>query len=509
MKKKLLYIFGILLIGLSILFLFANSLAEKYLSEQLNQLTKKHPTFSYKAPSISLLKGKLSLNQLHFNDSGKGITLQVKNVTVEGISFYQLIVNQQLKIGKLYVNQPSVERFETIAKKDSTNSKDTNNPKEPIAISIEKLKVIGANYRYSSKEQFMGINLLFDDLNFKSDSFNIKSLVKNLHSFSIDSSYFNQPEFHTLRSKKISYNEGKLSIDSISIKPSNNKKPRYRYTKKDISVQRIECKLDLIQIFKKEEVLSIPSIAVKGLKAELFTNKNRSKKSGQIAMMPHEMIQSVNMPFRIDTLRVTNSDVTYSELETSAKKSGYITFNNMEVTLQNLTNDSNSIANDKMMTAKIQSSLMGRQNLYISIYYDLSSKNGNHSIVGSLKNFDLTSLNSAFEPLAQVKFESGKLNSLDFQFEANNSNSNGFCEFRYENLKVITFNTKKIKRPRFLSKLENILVNTLIVRKSNPLRGDFKEGKIQFTRDKKKSFLNFWWKSTFSGMKSTMLRIDQ
>jgi hypothetical protein len=78
--------------------------------------------------------------------------------------------------------------------------------------------------------------------------------------------------------------------------------------------------------------------------------------------------------------------------------------------------------------------------------------------------------------------------------------------FKYRNFKVSLYNRKKANKTGGISvPLVNFVVNNLVLRSNNPaLLKRPRVGIVYFERDRNKSIINYIWKSTLSGVLSTM-----
>lgn len=106
-------------------------------------------------------------------------------------------------------------------------------------------------------------------------------------------------------------------------------------------------------------------------------------------------------------------------------------------------------------------------------------------------------------PAAFTQIESGWLQNLDFEFTYGNDQSEGIMNFEYENLKIHTLKKKNVEKNP-LQAVKTFIANTFVIKTDN-LQSDknFRQGEIQFERNKKKSIFNYWWKSLLSGFKSS------
>ena len=139
-------------------------------------------------------------------------------------------------------------------------------------------------------------------------------------------------------------------------------------------------------------------------------------------------------------------------------------------------------------------------------------------MAGSLRRLPFTKLNSMVEPAANMEFESGMLNRIDFAFQYNDDASSGEVSLNYQDLKIVSYRTdeqiekvEKKKRNRKKSEeelkkdnLKTFIINAFVVRKNldENVPEEKRTGQINFERDKSRSVFNYWWKSLFTGIKS-------
>jgi hypothetical protein len=137
---------------------------------------------------------------------------------------------------------------------------------------------------------------------------------------------------------------------------------------------------------------------------------------------------------------------------------------------------------------------------------------------GSLTGLSFAKLNSIVEPNANMEFESGTLNRIDFSFVYNDDVSSGEVALDYQDLKIVSYRSdeqiEKVEKKRRnrnktdeeLKKdnLKTFIINAFVVRKnlSENVPEEKRTGVIGFERDKSRSVFNYWWKSLFTGIKS-------
>jgi len=149
-------------------------------------------------------------------------------------------------------------------------------------------------------------------------------------------------------------------------------------------------------------------------------------------------------------------------------------------------------------TATIQDS----SELKVNMNYLMNSPENLFKVKGSLSQFNMRIVNPVLEPLALVSIRSGKVNRFDFDFSANQTSSNGQLFFGYDDLKISVLEMKDGNTKE--SKFASFLANSLLLRSKNPRGKELLPDEIAFTRDQKRSVLNYWWKSIFSGIRNTL-----
>ena len=241
---------------------------------------------------------------------------------------------------------------------------------------------------------------------------------------------------------------------------------------------------------------------VKGLNLDIYRDKQMPFDETRRPKMLQELIKSMKLPIAVDSMILTNSQVSYSEKKESDDLEGKIHFTNIHTRIMPFTNmkASNGMIPDFKLdgTATIQDSCQ----LKVSMNYLMNNPENKFNVKGSLGSFNMRILNPVLEPLALVSIRSGKVNQFHFNFSADKTGATGQLFFGYDNLKISVLEMKdgNTKEARFAS----FLANSILLRSKNPRGKELLPDEITFIRDQKRSDLNYWWKSIFSGVKNTL-----
>lgn len=97
------------------------------------------------------------------------------------------------------------------------------------------------------------------------------------------------------------------------------------------------------------------------------------------------------------------------------------------------------------------------------------------------------------------------MNSLEFDFTADNQNSMGKLIAIYDNLSIKTLDKETLEETTG-NNIISFFANLIAVHSSNN-DDDPREGEVEFEREEGYSMFSYWWKSLRSGIKSTIQRI--
>ncbi len=253
--------------------------------------------------------------------------------------------------------------------------------------------------------------------------------------------------------------------------------------------------------FDKEE-LAGKYLSINGLNLDVYRDKQLPFDETRRPKMLQEMIKSLKIPVSVDSLILAKSQVIYTEKTASGNLEGKIRFTNIRTRLMPFTNIKalNGAIPDLNMegTATIQDSCQ----LKVSMNFLMNDPENKFTAKGSLSQFNMRILNPVLEPLALLSIRSGKVNRFQFNFSADKISANGQLFFGYDDLKISVLEMKdgSTKEAGFAS----FLANSLLLKTKNPRGKELLPDEIFFHKDQRRSDLNYWWKSIFSGIRNTL-----
>jgi hypothetical protein len=334
---------------------------------------------------------------------------------------------------------------------------------------------------------------------------NINAILYNREFVSGDSLY-------KFKAKKLTYNSynHSLVVDSFYVQPRYDTLEffkRHKWQTDRISIFVKQFSLDGFDVdrWNRESFLHLDHINVDGLIANLYRDKNFPRDTTVIKPLIQDMLRSVNKPFRIDSVLINNAYLRYSELGEKSFKPGYVYFTEGNLKAFDITN-SPIEGKGETLKVSLNMKLMGDGKINGNFYFPLEQGSQFYFNAKSEK-LDLTLLNPMTQNLLGMTIASGK-GKLDIPLiTANDDLATGYLLFRYR-MKMQLYNRKKAEKNSkkgVTSPLMNFIINGLVVKNRNPnLFNKPRVGVVYFERDKNKAIPNYIWKSTLSGVLSTM-----
>jgi hypothetical protein len=503
-----LFVIGaIFLISITLIGPFLTRKAENFISEKLRSLHDHGILLKFDSLVLDPWSGSIRAKNIMFEKiPGKDsltnpgdFKISLKYFAADGISLISLLIKNRLRLRSVYLVEPHVTLNPGGKSSPPKGSKAFEIVLDKLLISKCFFQIVDSTGRQPSFQTFFTIRL--DDIHLSQDNIPATWKVGGMHTDAIE---IRLPKhFYTFTIKQLRYNASDqyFMLDSLKITPWFEKTIFSEKTGKQ--TDRIS---GMVSFFKMKALaytsLSKPAFKVENMDLKIDLDVYRDKRFPFIkewqTVLPVEFVYQLPVSLTIDTLKLSDSFVAYTEHPEDGTQAGTIFFEDLQATIFHISNDSTRSINPAM---HVQTSFMGAGDLSVDFKFP-EKPGGAYFAKGALTGFPLPEVNTMLEPAAKIKIESGVMDILKFHFWYNDYRSDGSLELNYKNVKVLSLNDKDKKNP--INRFVTFLINTFIVKKnmdeSVPI--EKKTGDIQFVRDKKRSIFNYWWKSLFSGIKS-------
>lgn len=258
---------------------------------------------------------------------------------------------------------------------------------------------------------------------------------------------------------------------------------------------------DIRRWFDRKEVVG-KSIVAYSPDFDIFRDKRTPFNEDQRQKMFQDLIRSVKTPVYVDSLVLNKAKVAYREQPVNGEEQGRIGFSEIHVQVAPFSNMRKSSGLLSDIALKGSAEIMDSCRLHVAMNFRMNSPENEFTVKGRLSEFNMSILNPVIEPLALVSLRSGHVNRFDFEFSGDKTGSSGQLWFGYDDLKISVLEMKNGSARE--AKFTSFLANSLMLRSKNPRGKELLPDEIRFVRDQKRSDLNYWWKSVFSGVRNTL-----
>lgn len=294
-----------------------------------------------------------------------------------------------------------------------------------------------------------------------------------------------------------------LRIDSVQIFPQYSK---FEFDKKlghqadriEATIGQIEfLKLNIGQLIHKK--LLADKVIINGTHFYIFRDRRLPRPLKEEPMI-NDYLKKIPYEVHIHTFRLNNSNVVYEEFPKDGTQSGILKIGKMNLNISPVLN--HHYKNDPpYLEMNVKGDLMDAGTIQANIRMSFP---GNTSYTkGSIRNLDLSKLNSSAENLGKFHIESGLLNELDFHFTATEKKATGEIIGEYHDLVIDKLTSKKGKKK--IAKVPSFFLKHLIIpkNKDKSMNVSRRTGKISYDRDPTRFISYYFLKALLSGIRSS------
>ena len=272
----------------------------------------------------------------------------------------------------------------------------------------------------------------------------------------------------------------------------------------DISVNSIKMQnIDLPQLFEENFVADSLLISEPSIKIYRDLSIPRDKKN-RVGGFPHQLMQTIPVTFRVETIKLTNGFIEYKERHHISRQSGKVQYYSVYANISNFTNDKKAIAINNIMSVEMNTRFLNRAPLKVTGIFYLLNPNGRFDLQGSFGSMNGRALNPIIERTGLTKIIKGRINGVEFNLQGHDYGIDGRVKLLYDDLKIAMLEKDKGTTELDKKSLASFISN-IIVKNSNPKKNDdVRVVQVHIDRNVNSSFFNFSWKAIFKGVKETV-----
>ena len=534
----------ILLVGIAAIYLSAKwkPLVTKKLKDAVHKGSKGLYQLNFEDIHLNLLTGSATLDSVTLLPD-TAVYSQMRSKNLASANIYELrlaklqinrvgILNayfkKKVELNSIILDHPSINVLHFKVPKRPDTVKEERSLYEEISktlksIHVKAVKVVDADLDYIVGETGKPLN-------------RVKHLDINVNDFLVDSlSQYDTTRFYHTRdisfllkgysstgkdkmyTTKIDTISGSaagkflkiVGLQMIPLHPDLAFSRMYKYGK-----DRYDLKFDHINFtgvdfvkLNTDGALHAEALSIGPAKVNIFVNRELPAPPGldKARNFPHVALRRLPIPALIDTLKLRDLDVAYTEYNPMSLKRGTIYFQNFGGNVYNITNDSLQLLKNNHAIAKLHAMVMKTSRIDITMDLNLTAKDAAFSYKGSVAPMNMMVLNTVAKNMGLVQIESGKMQKTTFDIKANKNGSSGRVGFYYSDLKVTLLKDGELGEPTKKKGLLSFIANTILIKDDNPTKGEpARIADVTFQRTPAASFFNMLWKGVFIGMRETI-----
>lgn len=545
--KGILYVIGGLLVLLLVLQILITFFADDYvansLKEQVRQSTGSTYTLSFEDLNLNLFAGTATISKARIQADTSVFTASASSsseppprilfegilgeIEVTGMDLISTLRGDELRIGTLRLTQPDISALKN--PHDSAPAKDSS---RNSSLDSTILAAISGRYRALEIGEFI-IQDGYGIVRKSGDTLSsIRQINLSLRNIRVDSAsaqsgrafitdeiemetggfMMKLPDsLYVLRFGRLSVSsdEKAIALDSLQLIPRYGKLEFAR--RHGSTIDRIDLSIPGIRFEDVDFPRFVDSARIyaryghiKNPKLEDYLNRGIPGGPPTSKPLPFIAFRDLNTHIKIDSLRIENASVSYSEYVGNTPRAGTITFEETDAIFRAISNYPEEIKEGITTTLDAESRVMGVVLLEAHFEFPMDTGEGFHKVRGQLHSVSMPVFNRMIEHVAFIRIDRGQLNRLEFEMTLNERQSSGTLVMNYENFKISVLDKQSMQQHGLLENLKTFAANNFVVKSNNTPETGMQAGRIRFERDETKSIFNYWWKSLLSGIKDSI-----
>lgn len=302
----------------------------------------------------------------------------------------------------------------------------------------------------------------------------------------------------------VSFNRDRntLHADSFSIHPvlsrdSFMSRQQYETDFMDYSFGAINAGPVDIDKFILDNSIRIGKLDIDRFVFSDYRDKRLPNKPGEIKQLPVNLVKAIVQKMSIDTIRLTNSTVNYTELSEKTGNAGIVPINRLDAMIAGVKNYDIKPTDSLYFIAS--GYLLDTAWVRLTMKESYLDSLGSFLMTADMKPVDARVFNSILVPLEGVMIESGYADTLSMHANGHEFLAVGEMNLFYRDLKI-RFLPPQGKKNNFGLKLKNFIANTFVVKDDNKAGTSI----VFFIRNRDRSAINYILKIAMSGVSTTV-----
>ncbi len=516
-KKK--WLFGIIIVVFIIeaLVIYLNFWVNNNFLDILNENPNRSYDIEFSEITFSIWSRSIVVDDLaitnneNANQYGSTLSGSIEEIQIKYINILDLLINKKIITGEVKVQNPKLHilsRNEN--QRAAENSKSLNRFWSNFYSSIQLSNVQLINGDVTIERASMGkttfksenINIAITDVELDSlKSTNPLPFAYSSIHLNIGKTYSELGDLYMTEVDSFAATDNNLYIKDIILKPNLSKKEFLKKIQVEqdyitATIKSVTMDNTFWGFYKDSLLVKSKQLGIDSLDITFFRDKsppdNLKKKK-----LYNQLLRSLSFFLDIDHFEIKNSRICVEEKGIDKIETGKINFENVRAIGSHLSN-LDYLQDSLPVKLNFKSDFLGDAPLEANLTFNVKDLKDEYYLSGTLKNFDISSMDSFIEPNFNIKAE-GEINFLDFTIHGSDYDASARVKVDYEDLKIQVLN-KKTKHKRLLtSAIGNLFID------KNKTDKESKYVEVYGKRNTQKSIYNQMVKMILDGLKKSIV----
>ncbi|MFC7356686.1 hypothetical protein ACFQO1_03225 [Jejudonia soesokkakensis] len=466
---------------------------------------------SYKRMNLDVLRGTITIFEpsvvfQNKKDNQQHTFITLDKIIIEEVSYWDYLFNEEIHIEDIKLKSPVITYYKDrlITSTDTVRKAPIRLYKpvivDELSIDNTTLKIIDATkdsiFMYAEN-----LTIEIDDILVTSETLKRRlPLEFSEYEAETDSVFLKVSPYENVSVGDLKLKDKKLAIQKINL--------RTKYSRQQLSnilsVERDHFDIDFNSLtaseidfgFKNNRLfVNVPQILFEDPKAVIYRNKLLAD-DPKIKPLYSKMLRDLNFDLTVDEIEIKNGAITYTERVKADNSGGTINFSNLFASIYNA---SNTYPSGTKTQIDIKAEFMENTPFNVNWEFDVTNTADQFLFKAEIGSLAAAELNKFTQPNLKVKLE-GMTNKTYFTISGDNNTSMIDMRMNYDDFKVSILGDNGRDKKGFVSAIANLFIK----KDSDNEENSFREGSGNATRNKTKSFFNYLWLNTESGLKATL-----
>ena len=450
-----------------------------------------------------------------------------------------------LHVGDIVIESTSVVVDQTIqstqhpetrtSKKDEQNDSDQtdqqhakHDPDETLSIraarllpelSIGRIRVRNGSVTYlTSRDRWTTSGIRVDLADVRVDSASARdssrilfSRTAVMHVDSVRRYSADSLRMFSLGSVDYSSNDGLLTIDSLHFEPTVDdarymRQFAFETNRVKLGMWRIAAAVNMRRLLE-DRALIVERLDADSSYLDVYKDKRLPDGPTTPTPFPHQRLQHIGIPVRIDSVFLMHSNLYYSEIREGSQERGTVSFEQATITASNVSNSlwQNEVdptgGNTEPATVTLSCWLFGSADLDATIRYWLTEPRLKLEYSGTLGETDVSVANGILFNLVGIRATSGRVDNVFFDLALNGDTATGQVRALYEDLEI-EIRDKSTGDAGLKHRIATFIADDIKLQRNNPADGSEppRTADVHHERPEGTKLIKFMWHGIRDGL---------